>query len=51
MKWTHPVVDFLAIFIEGRRIRQWWVQTVQMPVMIAVVAGDDGTLRATNVLR
>lgn len=50
MKRTHPVVDLLAIFIEGRRIRQRRTQAIQMPVLVAVVAGHNGTFRATNLV-
>lgn len=40
----------LPILIERRGVRKRWVQTVQMPVLLAVIASHDGALRAGTLL-
>lgn len=47
MEWTHPIVDFSAILIESWRIGKRRIQAVKVPVLVAVVASDDGTLWTT----
>lgn len=41
---THPVTSLDAVGIATRRVSEWRVQAVGVPVLAAVVAGNDGTL-------
>ena len=44
VQWTHPVVHLLALDSTSRRVGEWQVQTVEVPVFAAVVAFDNGAL-------
>jgi hypothetical protein len=41
MQRAHPVVCLEAIDVATRRVSEWRVETVSVPVLAAVVAGDD----------
>lgn len=40
---THPVASLAAESITSRRVCQWRIQAVEVPVLAAIVTGDDGT--------
>lgn len=44
MEGTHPIVDFLAILIERRRICQRRIQAVEVPVLTTVITSDNSAL-------
>lgn len=44
MEGAHPIVSFLAVLVECRRIRERRVEAVEVPVLSTVVALDHCTL-------
>lgn len=42
VQWAHPVVNLLAIETSCRRVCEWRVQAVEVPILATKVALDDG---------